>query len=215
MKIRFLPLVILLVVNLVAFSHPARGSYSYFTPVQTQDCKKSPADVEFVRQMKDYGLDFAIVVSPQADIREEANLSSKSLRSVKRSEFLALVKRSPVRSWYRVVEVESATEGWINECDVIIKLTANSSAGPPMEEESTGTTADPVVSVRNMEPKTDLRLRLNDVLYVIPANTTKTLTVKPGRYDFYGYSPGIQPAFGNKDFKAGHKYTWTFQIINR
>ncbi|MBV9210484.1 MAG: hypothetical protein JOZ52_07635, partial [Acidobacteria bacterium] len=65
------------------------------------------------------------------------------------------------------------------------------------------------------ELNTDLRLRLNGTLYVIPANTTKVLTLKPGTFRYYGFSPGIRPAFGSRTFKAGYKYTWSFEIIRR
>lgn len=139
--------------------------------------------------------------------------TSRALLQVKRNDFLSLVERSPVGEWYRVVEVESATEGWVNARDVIIKLTAETSAGPPIEEEATGGTSDPEVAITNAEKGTDLNLRLNGTLYVIPANSTKAVTLKAGNFKYYGYSPGIRPAFGNRAFKAGYKYTWTFQIV--
>lgn len=198
--------------ELAAFPQFTHGEGLQVASTQTRACEKRPEDVEAVSKIKDLGFDFAVVVTTQAAMREEPNISSKSLKDVKRSNFLSLVKRDPVRSWYKVIEVDSATEGWINECDVIIKLSANTSTGPPMVEESIGTKDDPTVSITNLERATDLRLRLNGILYVIPANTTKTLTVKPGKYEYYGYSPGIRPALGKRDFKGGHKYTWTFQI---
>ena len=180
-----------------------------------QGCTKDPADVRAVRAMKDVGIDFAVVVADQAIIRAQPDAASKGLLSVKRPEVLAVVKRDPVRGWYRVVEIDSATEGWINDCDVIIKLTTNPESGPPLEEELTGTTRDPELNISNLEPSTNLNLRLNGTLYIIPANTTKTFTLKPGRYEFYGYSPGVRPAFGSETFKAGSKYSWTFKIIHR
>jgi hypothetical protein len=179
---------------------------------EAQTCNKSPDDIKAVEAMKDFGADIAVVVAEESAIHEQPAAASKVLRPVKRSDFLALVKRDPVGSWYRVIEVDSATEGWINECDVIIKLTTNPESGPPLEQERVGTTENPELNVSNLEPSTNLNLRLNGTLYVIPANTTKTLTLKPGKYDFYGYSPGVRPAFGSETFKAGMKYSWTFQI---
>lgn len=182
-------------------------------PAQTQNCQKSQEDLTAVRDMKDIGLDVALVVSEQATIREQPNATSRALRGVKRADALALVKREPTRAWYKVIEIDSATEGWINDCDVIIKLTTNKEQGPPLEEER-GTTADSAeLSVSNLEPVTDLSLRLNGTLYVVPHNSSKTFTLKPGRYDFYAFSPGIRPAFGGENFKAGIRYSWTFHIV--
>lgn len=182
---------------------------------QAQRCRKSPDDIKFVSEMKDVGADLAVVVAAQSTIYAQPDSTSKALLSVKRANILAVVKRDAVRTWYRVIEVDSATEGWIDECDVIIKLTAHQESGPPVEEEQLGTNQDPELSISNLEPSTNLNLRLNGTLYVIPANTTKTFTLKPGKYEFYGYSPGIRPAFGNEAFKAGSKYSWTFRIGRR
>lgn len=180
-----------------------------------EEAEQRKRDEEAVRNMPDYGADIAVVATPAATIYAEARTTSRALLQVKRNDFLALVEREPVSGWYRVVEVDSATEGWINGRDVIIKLTTETSAGPPIEEEATGTKSDPEVAITNAEPSTDLNLRLNGTLYVIPANSTKVLTLKPGTFKYYGYSPGIRPAFGSRTFEAGYKYTWKFEIIRR
>jgi hypothetical protein len=183
--------------------------------VRAQRCNKSPGDIKFVRDMKDVGADLAVVVADQSTIYAQPNATSKRLLSVKRGDTLALVKHDPVRTWYRVVEIDTATEGWIYDCDVIIKLTANPESGPPLEQERVGTNEDPELNVSNLEPSTNLNLRLNGTLYVVPAKTTKTFTLKPGKYEFYGYSPGVRPALGSENFKPGMKYSWTFQIVRQ
>jgi len=111
-----------------------------------QRCNKRPEDLKFVREMKDVGADLAVVVAEQSTIYEQPSAASKALLRVKRANFLALVKRDAVRTWYRVIEVDSATEGWIDECDVILKLTDNRESGPPLEEEPVGTIEDPELS---------------------------------------------------------------------
>src|SRR3977135_866947 len=115
---------------ILSVSIPAFAQYA-----KAQGCTKDPADVRAVREMKDVGVDFAVVVAQQAIIRAQPDAASRALRRVKRPDVLALVKRDPVRAWYRVVEIDSATEGWINDCDVIIKFTSHQESGPPLEEE--------------------------------------------------------------------------------
>lgn len=182
---------------------------------QSQNCQKSPIDLYAVREMKDFGFDVALVVSENATIREEPSATSRALRGVKRSDALALVKREPARVWYRVIEIDSATEGWINDCDVIIKLTKNKDQGPPLEQERSQNSDAAELRVSNLEVATDLNLRINGSLYVIPRNSTKTFTLKPGRYEFYGYSAGVRPAFGGDNFESGIRYVWTFQIVRQ
>lgn len=199
--------------SVVAQSQQTTQSQRAQTPQEVAEQRKR--DEEAVRNMPDHGFDMAVVTSTQATIYAEARATSRTLLQVKRNDFLSLVERERVGDWYRVVEVESATEGWINARDVIIKLTAETSSGPPIEEESMGNSSDPEVAITNAEKSTDLNLRLNGTLYVIPANTTKVLTLKAGTFKYYGYSPGIRPTFGTRAFKAGYKYTWNFQIVRK
>jgi hypothetical protein len=188
---------------------------AFMQNARAQGCTKDPDDIRIVRDMKDVGIDYAVVVADHSMIYAQPDYGSKALLQVKRANILALVKRGPVSSWYRVVEIDSATEGWVNDCDVIIKLTTHPETGPALEEERLGTTADPELNISNLDPSTSLNLRLNGTLYVIPAKTTKTFTLKPGKYEFYGYSPGVRPAFGSDTFKAGSRYRWTFEIVNK
>lgn len=165
--------------------------------------------------MPDSGADLAFVVAQQADIREEPKTVSRVLRQVGRGDVLALMEREPVGTWYKVIHIESAVEGWVDASAVVIKLTANRYNAPPFEQESTGTTQNPELSVSNLEPATDLNLRINGTRYVIRANSTRTFTFEPGRYEYYGWSPGVRPAIGGDNFRSGMRYSWTFRIVRR
>jgi hypothetical protein len=182
---------------------------------EAQEREQRRRDEEDVRKMPDPGADLAFVVAQRASIREEPKTSSPVLKQVERGEVLALVEREPVGTWYRVIHVDSAIEGWVDESVVIIKLTANRYNAPPLEEEETGTTQSPELSVSNLEPATDLNLRINGTLYVIRANSTRTLKLEPGKYEYYGWSPGIRPAIGGDNLRSGLKYKWTFRIVRR
>lgn len=199
-----------ILLSILVFSFPAFGQKQ--TP---QEREQRLRDEESVRNMPDPGSDIAFVVALKANIREDANKTSSVLKQVGRGEALALIKREPVGTWYRVIHVDSAIEGWIDESAVIIKLTANRYNAPRFEEERTRSELNPEVSITNLEKSTDLNLRINGTLYVIPANSTRTLTLEPGRYEYYGWSPGIRPAIGGHDLTRGVRYSWSFKIMRR
>ena len=180
----------------------------------TQEKEQRLRDEETVRNMQDTGFDVAVVVKDGA-IRETAGLKGKLLSSVKRGVFLSLVDKVPSANWYKVVEADSGTEGWIDGRFVVIKLTANTVTGPPLEEEDVADNLAPEVSITNLEEGTTLRIRLNGKLYMIPPGTTKTVQVTEGKFTYYGWSPGIRPATGNSILKKGKKYSWTFKINRR
>ena len=140
----------------------------------TQEKEQRLRDEETVRNMQDTGFDVAVVVKDGA-IRETAGLKGKLLSSVKRGVFLSLVDKVPSANWYKVVEADSGTEGWIDGRFVVIKLTANTVTGPPLEEADVADNLAPEVSITNLEEGTTLRIRLNGKLYMIPPGTTKTV----------------------------------------
>lgn len=186
--------------------------YAQQTPQEREQRRR---DEESVRNMPDSGSDLAFVVAKKANIRENSNKSSSVLKQVERGEALALVEREPVGTWYKVIHVESAVEGWIDASVVVIKLTSNRYNAPRFEEESIEAERNPEVSITNLEPSTDLNLRINGTLYVIRANSTKAMTFKPGNYEYYGWSPGIRATIGKGDLRKGTKYSWTFRIMRR
>lgn len=179
-----------------------------------QEKEQRLRDEETVRKMQDPGFDLAVVVKDGV-IRETASLKGKLLTNVKRGAFLSLVDKVPTANWYKVVEADSGTEGWIEGKFVVIKLTSNTVTGPPLEEEDAANNAPPEVSITNLEAGTTLRIRLNGKLYMIPPGTTKTVQVAEGKFTYYGWSPGIRPATGNSILKKGKKYNWTFKINRR
>lgn len=173
------------------------------------------ADEESVRRMPDPGADTAYVVSLKANIREEPNKASPILLEVKRGEALSLIEREPTGTWYRVIHVESAIEGWIDQSVVVTKLTANRYTAPDFNEEASESYSNPTVKITNQEKATDLNLRMNGVLYVIKADTTRSFTVPPGPYEYYGWSPGVRATFGKSNLSKGTIYSWTFFIRRR
>lgn len=182
---------------------------------EAQEREQRRRDEEQVSRLPDVGADLAYVTALKADVYEQPAVSGRVLLSVKRGDVLALIERAPQAGWYKVIDVSSAAEGWIQEQKVVIKLTANRENAPPLEEEDMGDQRDPELSVQNLETATDLSLRINGKLHVVRAGTTKTLTLKPGRYDYYGWSRGVSPAIGGQDLRSGTRYSWTFRIVRR
>jgi len=173
------------------------------------------ADEESVRNMPDPGADTAYVVALRANIREEPFKTSPILIEVKRGEALSLIEREPTGTWYRVIHVESALEGWIDQSVVVTKLTANRYTAPDFNEEASESYSNPTVKITNQERATDLNLRMNGALYVIKASTTSSFIVPPGPYEYYGWSPGVRPTFGKRTLSRGTTYSWSFFIRRR
>lgn len=184
---------------------------------QTAAQKKAQraVDEQAVRDMPDQGADFAFVIFT-SQIRKDAKPTGTSLESVKRGDILSLVERAPATAkFYRVVKFDTGIEGWIDAASVVIKLTKDPNNAPAFEEEDIEATQNPIVSITNLEKETDLNLRINGVLYVVKASSTQEIPLKPGEYQYYGWSRGIRPAIGRHTLAKGKKYTWSFRIYRR
>jgi|CXWL01.1.fsa_nt_gi hypothetical protein len=180
-----------------------------------QEKAQRAADEESVRKMSDPGADTAFVVATKANIREEPNKTSRILLEVERGEALSLIEREPTGAWYRVIHVASAIEGWIDQSVVVTKLTSNRYTAPDFEEEVSDSYSNPTVKITNQERATDLNLRMNGVLYIIKAGTTRSFALPPGPYEYYGWSPGVRATFGKSNLSKGTIYSWTFFIRRR
>ncbi len=174
-------------------------------------------DEKDVAAMADFGFDGALVTGGSS-IRETPAKLGKVLLAVTRNQILSLVDKFDSNGFYRVVEEKSGVEGWIDGNAVVIKLTGNTEdTGPPINDDgaSESVLADPTVSISNGETKTTLKMRLNGVLYLIPPQSTKVITVKAGKFTYYGWSPGIRPATGKSTLEKGRRYSWSFKIYRR
>lgn len=190
------------------------------TKLPVKPVVKSPQrlkDEKAIAAMEDLGFDAAFVTSVST-IRETATKTGKVLLTVKPYDVLSLTDKTDSSGFYRVIEAKSGVEGFIDGNSVVIKLTKNTeNSGPPLNVDgnSDSVLADPVVSITNGETKTTLKIRLNGTLYSIPPQTTKIVSVKPGKFTYYGWSPGIRPATGKSTLEKGKKYSWNFKIIRR
>lgn len=182
-------------------------------PVKTAQRIKDEQDVA---KMADFGFDGAVVVQV-ASVRDLPKATGKVLLAVKRGDILSLVEREDSNNWFRVIDEKTGTEGWIEGKAVVIKLTGNKVTGPPILESGAGASAlaNPVVVVSNLEEKTTLRLRINGALYQIPPQTTKSLSLPPGKMSYYGWSPGIRATTGSSVLEKGKQYSWSFKINRR
>jgi tetratricopeptide (TPR) repeat protein len=189
-------------------------------PVQAKPIAKTAQrikDERDVAAMNDFGFDGALVTGVSS-IRETASKTGKILLAVKRNDVLSLSEQSDTNGFYRVVDEKSGVEGWIDGKTVVIKLTGNTeNSGPSLNDdgEADNVLADPVVSITNSETKTTLKMRLNGTLYLIPPQTTKVVSVRAGKFTYYGWSPGIRPATGSSTLEKGRKYSWNFKINRR
>lgn len=180
-----------------------------------QDKEQRRRDEETIRNMADPGADIAFVVAITANIRDEPSRTGPMVKQVKRGEILSLIEREAIGTWYHVIHTDTAIEGWIDQSVVITKLSVNRYNAPRFQEEESEVYENPKVRITNRELHTDLNLKLNGKLYVITANTTQTITVPPGHYEYYGWSPGVRAAIGKNDFAKGYVYSWSFYIRRR
>jgi TPR repeat len=189
------------------------GSTVIAQPVKSAQRIKDEQDVA---KMADFGFDGA-VVTQVSTVRETPKATGKLLLSVKRGDILSLVVQDDINGWFQVVDEKTGTEGWIDGRAVVIKLTNNKVTGPPLLDSGTGTNsnANPILLVSNLEEKTTLSLRVNGTLYQIPPKSTKSISVPPGKMNYYGWSAGIRPAIGSSNVEKGRQYTWSFKINRR
>lgn len=169
------------------------------------------ADEQTVADMADLGLDVAFVIMP-GSIQETANVKAKNLLAVKRADILALVNRNPTGNFYNVIQITSGIEGWIDGDAVVVKHSLKATPAPPLVETAGIAGTEPKLDVVNDDSVTTLNIRINGILHIVPPKSIKSFILKPGKFDYFGWSAGIRPAIGSKTVVKGMKYVWKFKI---
>jgi hypothetical protein len=126
---------------------------------------------------------------------------------------LVILNRAPTSDWLNVINVETAKEGWVYKSHVNIYYTQSPKVSAPAiaETYSGSSNSYPEITITNDSNRV-FRLRLGESTYTIDPYESRKLTLYPGSYKYYGSSPGVLPAMGEKYFSLGHVYTWRFYI---
>jgi protein-disulfide isomerase len=160
---------------------------------------------------RDPGIDTAVVRVPLAALRESASSSARVLLEARQGTVLALVSREASGGFYRVIEIESAKQGFVRAEDVEVRLTAQPRAASPFQAQRVDDTSPPAVTVTNDSDLT-MTLTLDADVHNIAPRSARTLTVRPGRLSYVATAPGVLPAIGTEEFAKGHAYTWRFWV---
>ncbi|GEM_PF-3148382 len=169
---------------------------------------------KYQSEKNDIGVDIVVLIVSRGNLRESPDKSSTVIREVGKNNMLVLLDRNPVGAWYKVIDVDSGKEGWINGNNIEIQYTRKSKKNLSLEEYKTNNNAPPYVIVSNDSYKT-LTLTVGDQKLVIPPNNKRTLYLSAGSYSFYATAPGVIPAFGERYFSTGSYYEWSFYIVTK
>lgn len=83
-----------------------------------------------------------------------------------------------------------------------------------VKQRSSNSYAAPVTTVQN-DADRDLTLFVDEVKYVIPSKTSRTLYLPAGRHNYIATAPGVIPLSGSDVWEQGYVYNWTFYIETR
>ena len=163
---------------------------------------------------EDPGVDLGVVIVNKANLRDGPSTTSAVLMQLAQGSFVALVERIPVDDWYRVIDIESSSEGWLHASTIETKLTNRRLDGPALIERDSESNGNPYVVINN-EANVTLYLSVGNKRHTISPKATETIYLTPGPYKYYASSPGVIPKFGERVFSAGKWYTWRFYIVTR
>ena len=158
----------------------------------------------------------------EANLRQEATTKSEIVAKVKEGETFTVLETDG--SWYKV-ETDDA-EGWLHKSTVrtdsededsvaaapVPKTTRKPLSGGDSPFRSTYTGGTEAEIVINNDSEKNMTLKFGGVRYSIPSNSSKSITVAGGNYEFHASAPGVRPATGVRAFNAGYNYSWRFFI---
>lgn len=159
----------------------------------------------------DPGTDLATVIAPKTTIQQSPSYSSSTILKVSFGDTLVLLDPIPKNNWYNIFEIKSGKEGWIETELVKLYFTSNRNSGPVLQAEKTSKNKAPEITINNDSDR-NLTVKIGNQEHTLEAHSKRKITITAGNYRFYGSSPAVIPAIGEKSFLAGYSYNWTFYI---
>lgn len=183
-----------------------RGNDEYRTIEPKPEPKKD------IQSKDDLGVDYGIVTASLAKLREDADITSRSIREIAKGDIVVLLNRTQAGAWVNVIHVRSNQEGWIHSSTITVKYTKNRKPNLTIEGTNTRSSRNPTLEVKNDSDKT-MTLKLGESRYVFSPRESKTITLSPARYGFHASAPNVIPDFGDQVFEVGYIYSWRFYIV--
>lgn len=178
------------------------------TSISTSNQVKSDANNN---QDKDLNVDYAVITTPKANLRDAASINGLVLSSLKQGDMVVLLETSASDGWYNVIDVATGLEGWLNEATIKINLTNNPKKTQLFEAETLPYFSEPEIVVENAST-ININLKIGTQLIIIPAKSNKSLKISQGSYKYYASAPGVFPSLGTQIFDNSHRYSWKFWI---
>ncbi len=117
---------------------------------------------------------------------------------------------------FKVFWIDKGEIGYIACMTGVTRFYSNkpTEESPFVKQRSSNSYAAPVTTIEN-DADRDLTLFIDDVKYMIPTKSTKTITLSAGRHNYIATAAGVIPLSGSDIWEQGYIYTWTFYIERR
>jgi hypothetical protein len=150
------------------------------------------------------------LTTKNSKIRDFPNKNSKTSATLKINTQVFLYSLDTINGYYKIIHIESNKEGWLHHTTVkLVKELPKNESSPFTAERSYGTEC--LVDVFN-NTSISMTLKIDTNYYYFEPKEKKSLSLYPNRYSYVASAPFVIPYFGEENFNAGYKYSWTFYI---
>lgn len=151
-------------------------------------------------------------VTKQANFRQGPGTDYGIISSLKPGTQIFIVSLQTENNFYNIIDIETDKEGYLHKS--FVKL------GEPVEKNESGmftpsgrsAAYNPEIEIFNNTSLT-LTLKLASETYTFSPRQRRTLTLRPGSYDYRASAPGVIPNIGTEYMESNMSYTWQFYIV--
>jgi len=136
------------------------------------------------------------------------------IRELPKNSALFIISLMTDNDFYNAIDIETNQEGYIWKEYVDIDQEISKSKTGIFSPKGSYSIYNPEVEIFNNTSK-NMTLKLNSVPYKFTPYERRTITIKPGTYNFIASAPGVIPYYGSDYLANNMRYSWEFYIITQ
>ena len=161
-----------------------------------------------------FGQSYLGTTTRSLNLRTGPGTEYQIIRTLQGGESIFIISGETENEFYNVVDIATDKEGYVHRAYIKITDTIEANEGGIFTPQGRTTRYEPDLEIYNNTNKV-LTLKLNSETYTFRSQERKTITLRPGNYDYRASAPGVIPDVGKEYIESNMSYSWQFYIVTQ
>jgi hypothetical protein len=166
----------------------------------------------FFISIQGFGQSYLGWVTKQVNFREGPGTEFKVLSSLRVGSQIFIISTETDNDFFNVIDIKTDVEGYIHKSYVKVGDFVQKNESGMFVPSGKITSYNSDIEIFNNTTRT-LTLKLNSETFSFSPQQKKTISIRPGSYEYRASAAGVIPNIGKENLESNMGYTWQFYIV--